>query len=119
MAGVEGIDKYLADQHLDALIAPTMPPSWRVDIVGGDHSGGGVSTMPAIAGYPHLTIPMGYSRGLPVGLSFIGAAWSDANILALGAAYEKASHARHAPAYRSASEDMAEQDGALAPVKPN
>ncbi len=116
MAGAEGIDKYLADQHLDALIAPTMPPAWRVDIVGGDHSGGGVSTMAAIAGYPHLTVPMGYSRGLPVGLSFIGTAWSDAEILALGAAYEKASHARRPPSYSPASEDMAEREGALAPI---
>ena len=57
------------------------------------------ASLPAEAGYPHLTVPMGYDHGLPVGLSFIGPAWSDAAILALGHAYEQATHARKPPAF--------------------
>ena len=64
---------------LDALVGPTMPPAWKIDAVHGDQiSGGGAGSLAAVAGYPHLTVPMGQVKGLPVGLSFIGPKWSDA-----------------------------------------
>jgi amidase len=78
---------------------PTNGPSWLVDVVRKDHGMGGSSNLPAISGYPHLTVPMGYVTGLPVGLSFIGTAWSDAKLLALGEAYEQATKKRHPPAF--------------------
>ena len=92
-AGVNGIDKLLAANTLDALVGPTAGPSWKIDAVNGDQfSGGGAGSLAAVAGYPHLTVPMGTVRGLPVGLSFMGGKWSDARILSLGFAYEQASH---------------------------
>lgn len=94
----EGIDRMLADHNVTALIAPTLGPAWLIDPVNGDAGGASSTTLPAVAGYPHLTVPMGFVEGLPVGLSFIGPAWSDAQILSLGFAYEKASGARRAPA---------------------
>lgn len=90
LAGAEGIDKLLADNRVAFLIAPTAPPAWPIDLVTGDHAiDVGVGNLAAIAGYPHLTVPMGAVDGLPVGLSFMGAKWTDANILAAGAAYER------------------------------
>jgi amidase len=90
LAGPEGIDKLLRDNKVDVLIAPTTGPAWLIDVVNGDqYTGGGASTLPAVAGYPHLTVPMGQVRGLPVGLSFIGPAWSEARLLGLGHAYEQ------------------------------
>jgi amidase len=104
-AGAEGIDRLLAAGRLDALIAPTYGPAARIDINGDHFWGGGVSGLPAIAGYPHLTVPMGQVQGLPVGLSFIGAAWSEAALLALGYAFEQAMQARRAPTYLPSLED--------------
>ncbi|MGP6156669.1 MAG: amidase [Vulcanimicrobiaceae bacterium] len=98
-AGAEGIDKLITENRLDALIAPSDGPAWRVDVLTGDHVNGGSSTLPAVAGYPHLTVPMGQIDGLPVGISFIGQAWTEPHLLALGAAYERASHHRRAPTF--------------------
>ncbi len=98
-AGAEGIDRLIADNRLDALIAPSFGPANRIDLVTGDHTAGQASTLPAIAGYPHLTVPMGQVQGLPVGLSFIGPAWSEARLLALGYAFEQAANARRPPTY--------------------
>jgi amidase len=103
-AGPDGIDKLIAGHRLDALIAPSFSPAWRTDVVGGDHDGGRSSTLPAIAGYPHLTVPMGDVRGLPVGLSLIGPAWSEARLLGLGYAFEQATRARQPPTYRPSLE---------------
>jgi amidase len=116
-AGVDGIDKLLADNHLDALIAPSYGAPYRVDVVTGDHDLGGASTLPAIAGYPHLTVPMGQSNGLPVGISFIGPAWSEAKILALGYAFEQATHARKPPTYAPSIEAQADVQAAFTPAK--
>lgn len=96
-AGSEGIDKLIADNRLDALIAPSYSPACRIDVVAGDNVSGNSSGLPAIAGYPHLTVPMGQIDGLPVGLSFIGRAWSEDRLLALGYAFEQATHARKPP----------------------
>lgn len=94
VAGKEGIDKMLADARVEALVAPTAAPAWFIDPVNADQSpGGGAGGLAAVAGYPHLTVPMGGVRGLPVGLSFIGPAWSDARLLALGFAFEQAAPA--------------------------
>ena len=73
------------------LIAPTEGPAWPIDLVTGDHfSAVGAGSLAAIAGYPHLTVPMGQVEGLPIGLSFIGPKWGDKLVLDLGAAYERA-----------------------------
>lgn len=98
LAGPEGIDRMLRDKDVVALIGPTMPPAFLSDPINGDRTGGGgAGGIAAVAGYPHLTVPMGLAKGLPVGLSFIGPAWSEARLLSLGYAYEQASKARVAP----------------------
>jgi amidase len=92
LAGPEGIDRLLAEHGVAFLVAPTAGPAWLTDLVLGDHYEGsiGAGSLAAIAGYPHLTVPMGAVEGLPVGLSIIGAKWHDAAVLRAGAAYERA-----------------------------
>jgi len=103
LAGPEGIDAALAKNHLDVLIAPTIGPAWTTDLVNGDHIlGGRTSRLPAVAGYPHLTVPMGVVEGLPVGLSLIGPAWSEGRLISYAYAFEQATHARKPPEYRAA-----------------
>ena len=114
-AGADGIDKLIADNHLDALIAPTYGPASRIDVVDGDAISGRSSRLAAIAGYPHLTVPMGQARGLPVGLSFIGPAWSEDRLLALGAAFERSAKARTAPTYQPSVETTADVEAAMRP----
>ncbi|HET8749175.1 MAG TPA: amidase [Sphingomicrobium sp.] len=90
-AGPNGIDKLLKDNNVVALVGPTAGPAWKIDAVNGDQfSGGGAGNLAAVAGYPHLTVPMGLIKGLPVGLSFMGPKWSEARLLSLGYAYEQA-----------------------------
>lgn len=101
LAGPEGIDRLLTEAKADFLVGVTNGPAWTTDLVNGDHyTGPSVSQMPAVAGYPHLTVPMGAVEGLPIGLSIIGPKWSDADVLAAGYAYEQASRKRVAPTYR-------------------
>jgi amidase len=88
-AGQDGIDRLLAEHQLDGLVAPTGQPAWLIDTVDGDNVLGGASTLPAVAGTPHLTVPMGLVDGLPVGLSFLGPAWSEARLLSWGYAFEQ------------------------------
>ncbi len=98
LAGPEGIDRMLKEKDVIALVAPTTSPPYLTDqLLGGGSAGGGAGGLAAVAGYPHLTVPMGLVKGLPVGLSFIGPAWSEARLLSLGYAYEQASKARVAP----------------------
>jgi amidase len=102
LAGAEGIDAALAKDHLDVLIAPTVGPASTTDLVNGDHFlGGGVSTPPAVAGYPHVTVPMGAVEGLPVGLSFVGPAWSEGRLISYAYAFEQATHSRRPPEFRA------------------
>ncbi|WP_029415401.1 amidase [Brevundimonas bacteroides] len=91
MAGPEGIDRMLSENNVVALVAPSTSRAWTNDREDEDNGQGSASRLPAIAGYPHLTVPMGLDRGMPVGISFIGAKWDDARILSLGYAYEQAS----------------------------
>ena len=92
IAGKETLDKLLADNNVQFLVAPTRGPSWVSDLVNGDNFNGsmGFGSPAAIAGYPHLTVPMGDVEGLPVGISFFGAKWADHDVLKAGRAYEKA-----------------------------
>ena len=99
LARAEGIDKALADNQLVALVAPTGQPAWLTDFVKGDASGGGFTQAAAVAGYPHITVPAGFVRGLPVGLSFVRTAWSESTLIGLAYAYEQASKARRPPQY--------------------
>jgi amidase len=95
----KGIDDVLAAHRLDALIAPTGGPAWTIDLVNGDHYTGGFSSAAAVAGYPHITVPMGYVFGLPVGLSFFGTAWSDGLMLKFAYAFEQATLVRKPPQF--------------------
>lgn len=88
LAGPEGIDAALAEHRLDALICPTNDPAGVIDLKNGDANTRVASTPAAVAGYPHLTLPMGLADGLPIGLSFIGTTWSEARLLAYGHAFE-------------------------------
>ena len=95
-----GIDKIMAEQKLDAFIAPTGGPAWKTDLTNGDHFSLGSSYPAAIAGYPNITVPMGFIEGLPVGISFFGKAWSEPQLLGIAYAYEQATLHRKAPAFK-------------------
>ena len=116
--GEDGIDKLLRQYRVEALVGPTMPPAWKIDAVNGDQiSGGGAGGLAAVAGYPHLTVPMGLVKGLPVGLSFIGAKWSDALILSLGHAFERARGPFPLPQLIESIEERPDIARALAPAR--
>jgi amidase len=95
----EGIDRAIREHRLDAIVAPTGGTAWLTDFINGDSGGDGFSTPAAVAGYPHLTVPAGLVRGMPIGLSFVGPAWSEARLLALGYAFEQATQWREEPQY--------------------
>ena len=95
----QGIDAVLAEHRLDALLAPTGGPAWVIDPVVGDRFTTGSSTAPAQAGYPIVTVPAGYSHGLPVGVSFIGTAWSEPTLIRLAYAFEQCTRVRRRPEF--------------------
>jgi amidase len=97
----EGIDAVMDQHKLDALIAPTASPAWLTDVVDGDHASGDSSSAPAVAGYPHITVPAGFVFGMPFGLSFFGRAWSEPILIKLAFAYEQMTKARKAPRFLS------------------
>lgn len=104
LARAEGLDAVLDQNHLDAIVAPTGGPAWLTDLVNGDHFGGGSSTAPAVAGYPNINVPAGFVFGLPVGISFIGRAWSEPRLLGLAFAFEQATRHRRPPRFRPSAE---------------
>jgi amidase len=105
LSRTRGLDATFARHRVDAIVAPTMGPTWLIDLVNGDAGSGGSSTTPcAVAGYPAITVPMGYARGLPLGITFMGRAWSEATLLKLAYAYEQAAKARVAPTFAAAAE---------------
>jgi amidase len=105
LMGPRGIDATIAKYKLDAIVAPTQGPADLIDLVNGDAGGRGSFTSPAaVAGYPHVTVPMGFVRGLPVGLSFVGGAWTEATLLKLAYAFEQAAPARRKPTFAPSAE---------------
>jgi putative endopeptidase len=92
-----GLATVFAKQKLDALLAPTGGAPWVIDLITGDHFGMSSSTPPAVAGTPAITVPAGFERGLPLGVTFMGPAWSEGTLLRIAYAYEQASHARKPP----------------------
>jgi amidase len=112
----EGIDKLLGDNKVEVLIAPSGPLSPRTDPVNGDTwpDWAGAGFLAAIAGYPHLTVPMGEVHGVPIGLSFMGTKGTDAALLGYGYAYEQASQLRPSPRYLTGAEDRPEIAAAMA-----
>jgi amidase len=98
LSRAEGIDAALKKHRVQAIVALTSPPPWIRDPVSGDLSRGGCTTFPAVAGYPHVSVPAGFIAGLPVGVSFFGAPFSDAQLLGLAHTFERATQHRRAPA---------------------
>ena len=96
-----GIDAVLCEHNLDAIVTLTSGPAWLIDAVNGDSDTGGCSTPAAVAGYPHITVPAGLYRGLPVGLSFFGTAFSEPKLIKIASGFEHAAGGRTAPRFLS------------------
>jgi amidase len=94
-----GIDAVMDKHRLDALVAPTGNPAWPTDLVNGDHFTGGSSTPAAVAGYPSVSVPMGFAYGLPVNLSFFGRAWSEPTLIRIAYGFEQATKHRKPPTF--------------------
>jgi len=104
LAGPQGIDAVMKAHKLDALVAPTRGPAALTDLVYGDPNQGGSFTSPAaVAGYPHITVPAGFVFGLPVGVSFVGGAWSEPTLIKLAYSFEQATRARRAPTFAASA----------------
>ncbi len=103
LARDEGIDAVFAQYALDALVMPTTSPAWKIDLLLGDHSTGGSSQPAALAGYPAISVPAGLASGLPVGVTFLGRAFSEPRLIALAYAFEQATHARVRPTFREST----------------
>lgn len=95
----DGIDAVLKRYQLDAVVAPTNAPATKIDLVNGDHFLGGTSTPAAVAGYPLVTVPAGYIAGLPVGITFMGGAFSEETLIRCAYAFEQHAKVRTAPTY--------------------
>jgi amidase len=104
LARTEGLDALFGKHRLDALVAPTQGPPALIDLVNGDPSGGSSTSPAAVAGYPSITVPMALTSGLPLGLSFIGRAWSEPALLKFAFAYEQATNVRRAPKFQPSAQ---------------
>jgi amidase len=99
MSRADGIDATMNKYKLDAIVAPTGSPAWVTDLVNGDHFSGASSTPAAVAGYPNINVPAGFSHGLPIGISFFGRAYSEPTLIKIAYAYEQATKHRRAPTF--------------------
>ena len=99
LARTEGIDAAIGKFNVDAIVGPTAGPAWTTDWVSGDHADSGCASPPAVAGYPHITVPAGFVFGLPVGISFFGGAWSEPALIKYAYAFEQARNARRKPQF--------------------
>jgi amidase len=99
LSRTEGIDAVMSTHKLDAIILPTNAPAWTTDLLNGDHVTGGDSSFAAVAGYPSITVPMGFAGELPVGLSFVARAWEEGKLITLAFAFEQATKLRREPKY--------------------
>jgi amidase len=93
------LDKLIAEHQLDALIAPTNGPSWMIDNINGDSFGIGSSSLAAVSGYPSITVPAGFVSGMPIGLSFIGKAWNEKQLIEIAYAFEQTTGVRKPPEF--------------------
>ncbi|WP_321282328.1 amidase [Marinifilum fragile] len=101
LSGELGIDYTLKKYNVDALIAPTNGPAWNIDLVNGDHYGGGSSQPAAVSGYPNITVPAGFVHSLPIGISFFAEAFSEEKLIQLAYSYEQNTMHRRAPEFYS------------------
>ncbi|CAN5609643.1 amidase [soil metagenome] len=101
LSRTEGIDAVMHDHNLDAIVAPTNAPTWLIDFVNGDCGSNYVSSssFAAVSGYPSITVPAGFVKELPIGVSFFGKAWSEAMLLRVAYAFEQGSKARRKPKF--------------------
>ncbi len=99
----EGLDRVVKEHRLDAVVAPSGGPAWKIDLVNGDHYGGGSSAAAAVSGYGAITVPAGFIFGLPVGLSFIGPAFSEPRLLSMAYAFEQETSVRKPPTFRKSA----------------
>ncbi len=113
LAGPEGIDAMLESHDVELLIAPTTAPAWLTDPVNGDYFLGSASKWAAVAGYPHLTVPMGAVFGLPVGMSLFGTRRSELALLTAGRAFEERRGPLPRPEFRPSLDDRPDIERAL------
>ncbi|HYV99037.1 MAG TPA: amidase family protein, partial [Gemmatimonadaceae bacterium] len=99
MSRTDGIDATMNKYKLDAIVAPTGGPAWPTDLINGDHFTGGSSTPAAVAGYPNINVPAGFSHNLPIGISFFGRAYSEPVLIKIAYAYEQATKHRRPPTF--------------------
>ena len=104
LSRTKGIDEVMDKHKLDALIGPSGSPAWTTDLLNGDRGRGGSSGLPAIAGYPHITVPAGFVFGLPVGISFFGRGWSEPVLIKLAYSFEQATHHRKPPQFAATAD---------------
>src|SRR2546428_2704797 len=99
IGATQGIDQLLSQNNLDAIVAPTDNPPWQTDLINGDHFVIGSSSPCAIVGYPIINVPSGFSFGVPVGISFMGTAFSEPKLIKLASGFEATTHARQKPQF--------------------
>ena len=99
LARAEGIDRVMDRERLDAIVAPTAGPPWTIDLLGGDRGSGATTTPAAVAGYPSITVPMGFVSELPIGLSFIGRPFTEGVLIKFAFAFEQITQHRRAPRF--------------------
>jgi amidase len=104
LSRTEGLDAVFDKYRLDAIVSPTMPPAWLIDLVNGDPAVGTSSSPAAVSGYPSITVPIGYQHGLPVGLSFIGRPWSEGILVKYAFALESLLRIERPPAYHATAD---------------